>query len=273
MYKQKQNFYELILMDIQMPIMDGYEATKEIRKINKNIPIVALSANALKRDMEISKNIGMNDHLNKPIETEKLFAILLKYISKKIDIDLLNANRKIEKLPKLKHLKIESIVPNTIDSFDLYKNIVNGFYNQYKDMIFDLEQVDFNDIFHSFKGLCGTIGAIELYSLAITFEQNSNKVDLKIIQEKLIDVLDEIEQNLLCNNHNDSLKKEKKEDEILELFEELKKVLVTQRPKRINPIISELKDIKLNKEQKLIFETVVSHIEKYEFDEAIDVLE
>ena len=83
--------FDGVLMDCQMPILDGYEATKEIRKINKNIPIVALSANALKRDMEISKNIGMNDHLNKPIETEKLFAILLKYISKKIDIDLLNA--------------------------------------------------------------------------------------------------------------------------------------------------------------------------------------
>ncbi len=72
--------YALILMDIQMPIMDGYEASEIIRKKNKDIPIIALSANAMKEDMEKSKAHGMNAHLNKPIDVEKLYKVLLKYI-------------------------------------------------------------------------------------------------------------------------------------------------------------------------------------------------
>jgi len=76
----KKNSYALILMDIQMPIMDGYEASKIIRKIDKDIPILALSANAMQEDMEKSKSHGMNSHLNKPIDVEKLYKVLLKYI-------------------------------------------------------------------------------------------------------------------------------------------------------------------------------------------------
>ena len=79
-FKAKRGFYELILMDIQMPMMDGYEAAKIIREMDKTIPIVALSANAMKEDANKSKSAGMNDHLNKPIDTEKLFEVLLKYL-------------------------------------------------------------------------------------------------------------------------------------------------------------------------------------------------
>jgi len=72
--------YALILMDIQMPIMDGYKASKIIRQKSKDIPIIALSANAMKEDMEKSKAHGMNTHLNKPVEVEKLYRVLLQYI-------------------------------------------------------------------------------------------------------------------------------------------------------------------------------------------------
>jgi len=74
------NEYDLILMDIQMPIIDGYEATEIIRKQNRYIPIIALSANAMKKDIEKSKNGGMNEHLTKPINFELLYEMLLKYI-------------------------------------------------------------------------------------------------------------------------------------------------------------------------------------------------
>jgi len=80
MFRSKK--YALILMDIQMPFMDGYEATKIIREEDKYIPIVALTANAMKEDMEKSAQAGINAHLNKPIEVEKLYKILLRYISK-----------------------------------------------------------------------------------------------------------------------------------------------------------------------------------------------
>jgi len=75
----KKNSYNLILMDIQMPIMDGYEAAKIIRESDRNIPIIAITASAMKEDVEKSLEAGMNDHLNKPIDVNKLYEMLLKY--------------------------------------------------------------------------------------------------------------------------------------------------------------------------------------------------
>jgi len=80
----KRGDYELVLMDIQMPVMDGYEAAKIIKELNADTPIVALTANAMKSDMERSIEAGMSEHLNKPIMPERLFEVLLKYISKKL---------------------------------------------------------------------------------------------------------------------------------------------------------------------------------------------
>lgn len=80
--KFKQNNYDLILMDVQMPNMNGYEATKAIREISLEIPIIALSANVMQEDVKRSLESGMNDHLAKPIEVNKLYTTLLKYINK-----------------------------------------------------------------------------------------------------------------------------------------------------------------------------------------------
>lgn len=71
--------YELILMDIQMPIMDGYEATRLIRQKDKEIPIIALSANVMKEEIEKTKTVGMNEYFIKPIDLEKFFTTLSKY--------------------------------------------------------------------------------------------------------------------------------------------------------------------------------------------------
>ncbi|MCK4441619.1 MAG: response regulator [Sulfurovaceae bacterium] len=81
----EKNKYALILMDIQMPIMDGYEATKIIRQRDKDIPIIALTANAMKEDIEKSKSYGMNSHINKPIDVDKLYNTLFQYIDCHID--------------------------------------------------------------------------------------------------------------------------------------------------------------------------------------------
>ena len=75
----QKNNYTLILMDIQMPILDGYAAAKKIREQDKDIPIIAITASAMKEDIEKSLEVGMNDHLNKPIDVTKLYEILLKY--------------------------------------------------------------------------------------------------------------------------------------------------------------------------------------------------
>lgn len=72
--------YDAILMDIQMPNMDGYEATKKIRNVNKRIPIIAISADAFNEDVAKMVECGMNDHVSKPIEQNKLLSVLTKYL-------------------------------------------------------------------------------------------------------------------------------------------------------------------------------------------------
>ncbi len=81
------NPYDLILMDIQMPVMDGIEATRAIRALDNpllsSLPIVAMTANAFDEDRQRVLSAGMNGHLGKPIDVDKLFATLQDILSKK----------------------------------------------------------------------------------------------------------------------------------------------------------------------------------------------
>jgi CheY-like chemotaxis protein len=79
-----QNAYDLILMDVQMPIMDGREATRMIRAdINKTIPIIALTANAIKGELEICKAAGMDDYISKPFDENVLLKMMVAFLSGK----------------------------------------------------------------------------------------------------------------------------------------------------------------------------------------------
>ena len=77
------NFYDAILMDIRMPIMNGYDATKNIRKLereDKNLPIIAMTADAFSDDVQCSLDCGMNAHIAKPIDISELMRTLQKYL-------------------------------------------------------------------------------------------------------------------------------------------------------------------------------------------------
>jgi len=74
--------FDAILMDIRMPVMDGYEATRQIRKFNRDIPIIALSANAYPEDVAQCLSVGMNDHIAKPIDKALLFKKLAQWMEK-----------------------------------------------------------------------------------------------------------------------------------------------------------------------------------------------
>ena len=78
-----ENQYDLVLMDIQMPVMNGYEATAAIRSLpdrRSQIPIIAVTANAFAEDVQLAKNTGMNGHLAKPLEMDKLNAVLSRWL-------------------------------------------------------------------------------------------------------------------------------------------------------------------------------------------------
>ena len=75
---------DLVVLDVMMPKMNGYEATQEIRKLMNrklaDIPIIAMTANAFEEDRIAALKAGMNDHLAKPIHLEKLYEIVFKYL-------------------------------------------------------------------------------------------------------------------------------------------------------------------------------------------------
>ena len=77
-------YYSLVLMDIQMPIMDGYEATQAIRKMSRpdaiTIPILAMTANAYQEDIDKALAVGMNGHLSKPIDLSILMRTLRRVL-------------------------------------------------------------------------------------------------------------------------------------------------------------------------------------------------
>ncbi|MDD3747318.1 MAG: response regulator [Anaerostipes sp.] len=78
------NYYQMVFMDIRMPVMNGLEAAKKIRTLNRadanEVVIVAMTANAFDEDVRASLDAGMNAHLSKPIEPEKLYECIEEYI-------------------------------------------------------------------------------------------------------------------------------------------------------------------------------------------------
>lgn len=88
MVKASENgYYDLILMDLQMPVMNGYDATSAIRNMNRedvgNMPIVAMTANAFLEDVQMSKACGMNEHMTKPLDIEQLQQMLARWLGRK----------------------------------------------------------------------------------------------------------------------------------------------------------------------------------------------
>uniref|UniRef100_UPI003A8ED1B2 response regulator n=1 Tax=Halarcobacter sp. TaxID=2321133 RepID=UPI003A8ED1B2 len=138
----KDNSYDLVLMDINMPILDGIESFKAIRKYEeekllKQIPVVALTANAVKGDKERFLSLGMNDYLSKPINTDELKKVFDKYLKE----DILNPSSEdsssvIDNEDKLDVSKI-------VDKLGISENIANMIVNKFKkDITKDLEELE-----------------------------------------------------------------------------------------------------------------------------------
>jgi len=76
----EQNDPDLVLMDISLPVMDGYEATRVIRKKNRDLPIIGLSAHAMPGDAEKARSAGCTDYLTKPVDEDLLLKMLKQYL-------------------------------------------------------------------------------------------------------------------------------------------------------------------------------------------------
>ena len=183
-YLKNQTKYDLILMDIQMPIKSGLEVTKLIRQINTDIPIIALSANAMKNDEEKTKLCGMNEHLTKPIEVDKLYSTLLKYI--KVTIEEIPTLHTIDTRIGLKYMG---------NNKKLYLKILHTFYNQYSNIDYENKNQDeLTHLIHSIESISQNIGAVELNKSAKKLNKSFSKTHLILFYSKLKEVIMELEE-------------------------------------------------------------------------------
>ena len=269
----KKKNYELILMDIQMPVMDGYEAAKKIRETDKNIPIIALTANAMKEDIERTKEAGMNEHLNKPIDVEKLYATLLKYISKKTDLtETLKEDTETSNLPEFEHINKEYALKLVLGNKKIFINILKGLY-EFKDL--DLESLDdeeFKRKTHTIKGISASAGALELHKIAKELDESQDKNLLPKFYEEFNKVIKEIEEKII--NLQEKNKEKIEIDKTIrdELFAKLKETLETKRAKNIKPIIDEIEKYELSNKDRELFEKIKRLTKKFKFKQALELL-
>ena len=184
--------WDLILMDINMPIMDGIEATKLIRKNStlNSIPIIALTANVLEIDRKLYASVGMNDYLSKPIRPEDLYLMLLKWInprsSTKPTIESETAVSAVTDpsaprdppLPELDHLNTALGLQFTNGDMRLYRSILSKFHQQNIDFeqniiqhLRDQEYAVAERLAHTLKSTSGSIGASTIASDAHLLEK------------------------------------------------------------------------------------------------------
>lgn len=110
----KNQDFDLVLMDIQMPILDGYQATRKIREFNQTVPIIALSAAVMADDKDMAWRVGMNGYLSKPIEQLELHNMLNKYLFAKlkqpvllvVDEDAGRLKKRVQSLSSTQGLKV-----------------------------------------------------------------------------------------------------------------------------------------------------------------------
>ncbi len=275
--KTKKNRYELILMDIQMPHLDGYEACEQIREIDKDIPIIALTANAMKEDIEKTKAVGMNRHLNKPIEVEKLYETLLEFLSKKVESDepygdlLDNLLSEELFLPEFKTLDKEYALKLVLGNEKVFILSLKGIL-RYKDLNFEeMNDEDFKRNIHSLKGISGSAGAKDLFNIAEKIDKTLDKTLLVELYEELSKVVEEIElSNLVEENNND--KGDLSEEHRNELFEKLKNAVQSKRIKSVVPVIEELEKYNLSNEDKELFSQIKNLVNKFKFKQALELL-
>jgi len=184
--KENKKEYSMVLMDLQMPIMDGYKATKIIRKFNKDVPIIALTANAMKEDIQNTKKIGMNDHLSKPIDIELFLNLILTYSNK---------DKKTNNVLNFDFNYIDVNVGLEYLAFDknLYIRILNKFYIEYNDVKLEgLDDENLQILAHTVKGLSANIGAKRLNEISKELEQSLDKNLFSKFYMELKNVMDEL---------------------------------------------------------------------------------
>jgi CheY-like chemotaxis protein len=188
--------YDGVLMDCQMPIMDGFEATRKIRQDARfaDLPILAMTANAMAGDKEKCLECGMNDHIPKPIDVAQLFLTMAQWIKpKKIGLEI-------------EGLDIKGALGRVVGNEKLLRKLLGRFVQTQADVTERIKMsISTNDMetaireAHTLKGLAGNIGASLLFGFAVELEKilKEGKTDsfdsaIEILQVELSSLIKEI---------------------------------------------------------------------------------
>jgi two-component system sensor histidine kinase/response regulator len=175
--------FDGILMDCQMPVMDGYKATRAIRKnpLFKDIPIIAMTANALVGDKEKAIEAGMVDHIAKPLNVNEMFNTIAKWIKPANPVEMVTvkevAVEKHETLPELLGIDTKAGLATTMNDMNLYKKLLlkfrdsqADFAGQFAAALKDVNASTATRCAHTLKGTAGNIGAKGVQAAAADLE-------------------------------------------------------------------------------------------------------
>ena len=214
----EHRLFDLVLMDIQMPGIDGYETTRRIRSIiaKHQLPIVAMTAHAMSSDRIKALESGMNDHLAKPIEPKLLEEMLLHWIPPRIVPDADSLEQETENprgtvsLPKsLPGFDMAAGLRRLGSDPDLYRRTLLHFHSDYSDAITALEH-QLSDqqwqklrlFAHTLKGASGMVGAEELGQAAAELEHAINEEQIARYAELTQSLIDHLQQVINTLNEN-----------------------------------------------------------------------
>jgi signal transduction histidine kinase/DNA-binding response OmpR family regulator/purine-cytosine permease-like protein/HPt (histidine-containing phosphotransfer) domain-containing protein len=193
--------FDCVLMDIQMPVMDGYEASRAIRKDNRfaSLPIIAMTANAMQGDREKCINAGMNDHVAKPINPKELFSALIQWIPEGERLDqneisspkITPTSSEESIFPELHGIDVAGGLARVNGNEKLYRKLLSNFYQSNKNTKLEIEKA-LNEgniklaerLVHTVKGVSSTIGADGLAEVSQPLETELHNGS-EAIDEKL----------------------------------------------------------------------------------------
>ncbi|MCJ8319308.1 MAG: response regulator [Colwellia sp.] len=293
--KLASQHFDLVLMDIQMPEMDGITATLEIRKQDKfkNLAIIAMTAHAMSNELERCIEVGMNDYFTKPIDPNVLFSLIAKWLHKGIATnketvvspqcnDVKGGQLLIEQIIALNCLDTEKALKAMGGRSHIYQNLVIDFYHSSGEMVESIESQLANEDFdvlyrtiHSLKSNTAYIGAYELSKIAEKFELaiKTQSSSMALLSETLCFELKALLTNLSqlalaetsnCDVQQNKIDSQKLKDLLVQMAD-----LLGQEDAKVEDLIPQLAQITANSEYRILGDNIIELIEDVEYVEAL----